>query len=631
MPFPEMERLMAVVLGFVSLALLVFNGGPLSERPVAAPRLAILLVLFSVLVVVSAAWSVAPSLSILFSGTIILCPTTALALMFSQKDPRDALLRFTTWGLGVIVAGLSVWVLLQAFIFQDFLVNGQVRHPFQNPNAFAALLSISIFVAIGLVNSTNKKITLSFIFLALSAFFVIGSKMALIAMILGATIYIGIAFKKFPEISRKALPLSIGVAAFAFGVSLVTGGVGIVSQIIRVFAQHGASLTARLDIWSSALDLIAQNPILGTGYRSFVMLYPSVRHESEIHSGGFVVHSDPLQFWVELGILGPVLFYAMGVSVLILVLRHFRAAGSGGENRLTLALFAGCVTFIAHAHVDFLLYTMTTAMVFGLALGIMVIRTADDLKTAMPFSFIKGKSENAVRFMVSLPVLLFLMLHVPVMMAEYYTNQAQMRARSGDLSGFGALINTADTMGMGLLPRPYLLAASVPLSILKARYPEVPIEEQKLLFAQTDGLLLSALSRNTYLASAVYQRAELDRYVDPSVLPAERPSRELFYRDSLKMDPLYLPARMGLAQFLMDAQRDEEALDVLMGGIMWPYPKFDAEGFYKMSAVLAARLGEKGKIDIVRQHADQHRRKVANANRRQDRIDGLIDGFMSVP
>ena len=177
-PFHEIERMAAVLVCLGAAGLLVLRGGHLDRRPVIAPGIAFAVLLLWLLVTISAAWSVAPPLSLLYSGTFAALPATLLAIAFAPEEERGQFLRAAAWMAGTIVAGLSLWALLQVFVFPEFLVRGQVRHPFANPNAFAALLNLALFAGLGLLlRDPGKKTRLAL----MAGLFLTGAAVAAIA------------------------------------------------------------------------------------------------------------------------------------------------------------------------------------------------------------------------------------------------------------------------------------------------------------------------------------------------------------------------------------------------------------------------------------------------------------------
>jgi O-antigen ligase len=628
-PLHELERMAAVLVCLASLGLLALGGRGLEFRPVVAARVAFPVLLIWLLVTISAAWSVAPSLSLLYAGTFAVLPATILAVLFAREEARTRFLSIASWMTGLIVAGLSLWALAQVFLLPEFLVQGQVRHPFANPNAFAALLNLALFAGLGLLLRNPDKITRVFLmaglFLTGSALAAIASQAATLTLIAGMGLAIVLTRRDIRPAQAKTLAsVALTVAAMGIAMAMLPDKTDIVSRLARLGGGDGGmnSWQNRLDIWRATLSLIADHPVLGTGYRTFSLMYPSMRLPSETYSGGFMAHSDPLQFWAETGIAGPVLFYAIGVMVAMRFVKWLR---SGERDALPIFLFCGCAVFIAHAHVDFLLYTMPDSMMFALALGgLLVLTQRPEEEVAMPLSFTSAWPASARGLALIAPVAALMMIFAPLMLAEHYTARAQAFIRAGDMDGFGRAVNAANRAGQGMTARPYVMAAIVPLSLLRNDAAGMTAEEQRTIFRQIDGLLSKALARNSRFAAAWHHRGEMVAALGPSILPDSYPSAEECFKKALSLDPLYLPARRALAQVYIRKEDEAAALDVLAGGLRWPYPTFDAMPYYEETEALAKKLGHPDIVQTVAKVRVVHLNRVQRSARRREALAELI-------
>jgi hypothetical protein len=161
-----------------------------------------------------------------------------------------------------------------------------------------------------------------------------------------------------------------------------------------------------------------------------------------------------------------------------------------------------------------------------------------------------------------------------------------------DVDGFARAVNAADRIGMGLNPRPYAMAVTVPLGILKTRYPGIPPAEQRQLFYQTDDLIRAGLRQNSRNAAMHFYRSELSRLVLPSILPEGYPTQDESLETALAINPLHLPSRLALAERMQTQGKREQALDLLVAGLGWPYTSFDPETYFSKTIALANALGK---------------------------------------
>lgn len=633
-PAAEFERLAAVLCALAGAGILCLHGGALAQRVILAPVLSAIILALWLLVMISSVWSVSPATTLIYGGMFSVMPASFLALMFSREADRALFLRLVLIFGGVAVAGLSLWAMVQVFILPEYLVSGQVRHPFANPNAYAGMLTLCLLIGTGFYMQASglktRLLLLGAICLMGVALAAIASQAATLTLIGG--MMTGLLLSARQLSAKKILPL-LAVLVIVMDVGMVMAALPDKKDIVtRLSALAGGDTRTwdnRVDIWKATLALIAQHPVLGTGYKTFFLTYPAVRLPAEVYSGGYMVHSDPLQFWAEIGIAGVLLFYAAGILALMRFIRWYRG---GGRDAATLFLFAGCMAFIVHTHVDFLLYTMPSMMVFAVAFAALVIRTqTSDEKTAVPLSFAVGLPPQAQPILVLLPVGFILFFFVPLMISEYYTARASRMIFQDDVSGFAQTVNAANRIGMGLNARPYTMAVTVPLSILKARYPLIPPDEQGRLFRQTDALISAGLRQNALNPAMYLHRADLVRYVSPAIVPKDYPTAEESLRKALAINPLHVPSRLALAEILLARGEKDQALDVLAAGLGWPYPNFQPQAYFDQTIQLANAMGKPELAAEAENKRDTHNRRVEAAQRRYAALQNIKDDSLFLP
>lgn len=627
LPYPEVERLAAVVLSVAGAVVLFLSGGGLPYRALPAPGLALVVTGLWGLVMASCAWSVAPGSSLLYAGGFAVMPVTFLAVVLADPGARSVFLRMLLYAGGVVIFLLGLWAVAQVFLWPEYLLGKRVSHPFPNPNAYAGLLTLCMLAGLG-IYMQETALRVRFFVLAVLAVMgmaqvAIASNAAVLTLAGGIVAFIVLCkcagtYKH----TRTMWGLLCVVAAVALFAVLVTvdrpESANIVSRLGDVASGGGGTFDNRVDIWRATLALIAENPFFGTGYRTFSFVYPAHRLPSEIYSGGYAAHADPLQLWTELGFAGIVLFYGAGVLVILRLVAWMRA---GGRDPLTIALFAGCMAFVVHTHVDFLLYTLPTMMAFAIALAVLVIRTGyGDAPACQPFLGLSQCSPVLRMGILIFPVIATVFAFTLLMAAEIQVSRASAALQRGDTQAFSDGINAANRLSIGLNARAYSIAASVPLAILRAQFPAIPLEEQKTLFAQADGLINAALRVHKPNPAMYYHRAELVAHVMPVVLPPGYPSRDELLRRALAIDPLHVPSRVALADFLERAGDDTAAMDVLADGLDWIYSGYDTTPLYAMAVATAERLGRE---DLLLRAKDRQARQANRLKRSSDRTAQL--------
>lgn len=626
------ERLAAVLVGVAGLGALLWPGSALGDRTIAAPRLALFLLGFLALAVASASWSVAPALSLMHLGGLVLTVLTVITLLFSDPDMRDAFLRTAAWMIGGVMALVALWALVQGFFLPHLLVAGQVRHPFVNPNAFAAFLNMGFFVGLAVYLQTDdlrrKMMLWVWLLVILSAMVSIASKASSLVFI-GGIVLAPLLFGVGPLRAHARPLLLLFGAALLMGVALalVPGKANLAGQFIDFFGRDYNTAHNRIDIWVATLEIIRNTPLLGTGYRTFQMVYPSVRLPAEVHSSGLMVHADPLQFWAEMGIGAVILFYAAGLAIALPFLRRRR---EGDRNILNAALFIAAAGLAAHAHVDFPLYTLPVSLLFALICGALAVRSATESATLRPFAFAARWRRGSAFMLPLVPLALVLGMFASAIAGEALLSRAAKQIFAGDVQGFAESVNAADRVGMGLNARAYIMAATVPIGILKERYPLIPVDEQRALYTQTTRLLDRAERVGGALPTIPFHRAELRRHTMPIIWPEkDERSAEDHYRTALARDPLHLPSRMGLADLLQRQKHDDELYDLLMAGLHWPYPTFDASQYHSMLDSLATARGDEVALERIRYAATLHMARVRKAQERHHDWERLREDLIS--
>lgn len=636
-PDSDWERLGCVLTGFAGLGILVASGGALRDRAVAAPFLSLLVALFALLAGVSAIWSVAPAYSILFLAGFLLLPATILAVLVAAPQNRLVFLRWAGTGAGLAVVLTALVALGQMIFLPGILVNGQPRYPIANPNALAGLFSLGFFAGFGFYmqdGSRNRRFLYAGgLLVILTAFLAIGGKAASLGLVVGLLALILLGDRQALKARWKSLTLlGGGGVVLSLAVNFLAHQRGAFDRVYgMMIGGETATIANRIDIWQAAFKLVAEHPLLGSGYASFPQLYPAVRMIGDYYSSGLRVHLDPLQFWVELGVMGPVLFYAIGGVVMLQFLRFRKRerAQNAAPDMLALSLFLGCGAFLAHSHVDFLFYVTPPAMAFGLAVTMLVLRLQDGAADRRVFSGLKNIPPVLQGPVVMLPFLVFVAVYLPVWGGEYYANRAARALQAGDLNDFAASVNNANRIGLGLNARPYLMAAMVPMDILAAA-PYTRLDQQQALFHQIDGLLEQALRRNRALASVWYQRGMMLSHLSPDIVPADYVSGEDAFKTALDLDPQHLPARLALADDYAARGREQAEYEILLDGVARPYPTYDAAPYYDRLRALALRDPVRaGDLAVIDQYAEIHSQRVAAARRYESAVKAALGGVKS--
>ncbi len=174
---------------------------------------------------------------------------------------------------------------------------------------------------------------------------------------------------------KRALVMSlIGVVAAAL-VALIPLTLFNVERITSIFNFGSESNTgvARGVIWSAALRIIRDHPILGIGQDQFLYQdksygVPQARLFTTSHP-----HNWILDFWLRLGLPG--LLWMVGALTYFFrqCFQLWKRHAGTALGALALGLLASMVDFAVHGLLDMAYFTMDLALTFWLTMGLMVL------------------------------------------------------------------------------------------------------------------------------------------------------------------------------------------------------------------------------------------------------------------
>ena len=140
--------------------------------------------------------------------------------------------------------------------------------------------------------------------------------------------------------------------------------------------ENDSSLTHRLMLYRSALEIYKEHPLLGTGLGTFKYHYPAHRDLRENTTTGDLVHNDYLQFLLEGGPLLLLAFAALLLGTLGTlrrihgpVLLRNRTSRPTPEVMESCGLLLGVLALFMHATVNFIFYSLPLSMLAGLFLA----------------------------------------------------------------------------------------------------------------------------------------------------------------------------------------------------------------------------------------------------------------------
>ena len=286
-----------------------------------------------------------------FSHNMILF--VPLVMMIRRQKKSEKLL---------IVTGLSL--LIDDFFIVWQLSNG-VENPitFLNDSAFQSsilyviLLPTLLILTLNDEENFNKRIFYgATFFISLVAFLFLYTNCAQIVV---AIILAAILIESFSRSSKKFLALMTAGIFFI----MFQGALQDLGDVEKICVED--VFTERSLIWTSTVDIIEENPIMGVGLGN----YDEVLHEKYLAEMPTlkVIHAynTYMQFWAETGIFGMILFCVIFSWILIWSRRRC-------GNLYGRILFYSTLSLMLYATTDFIFESYSAMRLYWIMLGVCV-------------------------------------------------------------------------------------------------------------------------------------------------------------------------------------------------------------------------------------------------------------------
>lgn len=328
----------AVALGLtaISVILLIRAGARWRFSTLPFPLIAFVVIAFA-----STAWSAYPLWSLAGAFTTLITVIIAAALAIALT--RDELI----WALGTalrLVLGLSLlfefvvalfvrqpilpwWVdyhgqrIHEAYYWsRDLLFTGdRIQGIVGNSNllGFVALLGLIVF-AIQL-GSRRVRTGWGIFWLAIAAADLALTRSATVTVALVAVIVVAVILL----LVRRARSFGGRVAVYAVSLVVVAGVITVAlvkSTVVLGLLGKSDSLTGRTGIWNQVITLAHERPVAGWGWISywFPTIAPFNNRSFVIHGVQYLqAHDAWLDIWLQLGIIGLVVFGALVLSTVV--------------------------------------------------------------------------------------------------------------------------------------------------------------------------------------------------------------------------------------------------------------------------------------------------------------------------
>lgn len=525
---------------------------------------------------------------------ITVMPLTFLVFTVQGNEKQFV---FIAKALAVVFAGLAVWSLLQFFVYHEYF-GGRAYHPLNNPNSLGALFNLGFFCAVGWMLGAKERLhsnlALVLSIIIFSGIVATASRGAFFSMIPAMALLLFVMREQAWQHWRR---LSI-LLVFAVGVFTLSGfgaveSDNLINRVSDTVALNLSNLSSnRVSLWMASWEMIKVHGLLGTGIGTYFLYFPEFRLVED-RWGTYYAHSDPLQYWVELGFLGPVLFYAFAIAVTGRTIQAIRKTKDVTQRLMILTPFSALGAVILHTHVTFNLYNLSILFGVGFLLAVWFQATQKVLATATKnISFPENYSFIARVLSISFPFLFIGALFLAYISSEHFTNKARDHLFAGELEAFGEDFILANKFGFKGNYRNYLLGVNLPLSLLQEAKGRLSKEQQKDLFNQGLAYLRHVRRINPRSSSALYYLAKIQQVAPKELIPNDLESPEEFYKQALLLDRLHLGARMELASLYAQAGDQQKSLAILEEGFHYKYVSSQAMDFYGRLVQLYLQNGD---------------------------------------
>ncbi|HEY8191537.1 MAG TPA: O-antigen ligase family protein, partial [Alphaproteobacteria bacterium] len=459
-----------------------------------------------------------------------------------------------------VFAALALYALFQYFAYDSGTHALRAHGPLINPNSLASIFNLGLIpffaAALAAPRKGARQAAAAMTALLFAGLVATESRGGFVAAIAAMTVLCLIL-----RPGGKAILKPVGMMAAIF-VILPLLAHGRLPHRLESMAAPMAdpAIAERFSIWRASWRMFLDHPLTGTGPGTFSYYYSVYREPLKDSSAGFFAHLDPLQMGIEMGFLGPVLFYALLIAILVRTIEALGAARDNPGLRLRIAVpFAALLTVAIHAHLCFPLYLMPVLLACGILLAVWHQGTVEAMGNGL-----SPAPLWPVRIGAGMIVILLIGLSGSAAAGSYYFQQA---LKTKDTTLYLKELARADRLGPKSFIDPEAELARTNLRILEETDSIKSEALKKQMFEETETLLDAASSWNPAWGEIDYLRGRL--------LMIQGRKGEAFkaWKSGLIKDPEHFPIRRALAEYLQEIGQTDKAVSIVAGGLNYPHPK----------------------------------------------------------
>ncbi|MEW6052666.1 MAG: O-antigen ligase family protein [Nitrospirota bacterium] len=368
---------------------------------------------------------------------------------------------------------------------------GSIFGPYVNRNHYAGLMEMIFPLVLSLFlyykphvknRSLREKIAELFNLQRTNIYLLLGFASVLIATSIFLTlsrsgivslcismIFFGILFISKGANRKRGIIIVVIFVLIAFSVGWF-GWEPIFERFEKVRSPEGDIRELRVEIWKDSMNIIRDFPLFGTGFGSFVNIYPKYRTITGDRVADHA-HNDYLEILSDGGFVAFALCLWFVLVLTYKAFRNFLRRREIYSIYLFIAAVSGLLSILMHSITDFNLHIGANGLYFFFLSGVAVSAASTRMRSGLNDSYLKKKKLplKTLTALVFLVLTVCLVFHAGIITGEAYYSSIRNQ-KLHEVKTPGELIAIRDTAYRASLADP-----------LEARYPYAAANAEKLL------------------------------------------------------------------------------------------------------------------------------------------------------
>jgi O-antigen ligase len=558
---------------------------------------------FLIWLAITVTWSLVPYVSAV--NFWILGTFPLVFWCFTLSNNQEELWRKTSILMLFLGLILSAVAIVQFLVFQE-----EPRATFLTRTLLGAFLNVILIVLSAryiLLESKKESQNHALFWSGCEIFFltftlgIIRSRGALLGFGVGMSVLLFSAIKMQSRKTRIVY-LIVLIACALLSANIGTSG-EMVTRLAALQNPYSAS-SGRLDIWQGSWSMLQEAPWLGIGIGTYWLAWPPY-HPFQDLSGGFFVHNDYLQIWIEAGLPALILLFMIMLAVLAMLIQFLRNNNIEYRHKIEMTgLFGALLAVSVHSFFDFNLYMVPTMILTGLILGRyhhLYYRHFTVNRPVWKIALDRWIRPSVFKSVLFVGLVAFSTHFGALGVSKYNLDRALEFVAKGDLRKANDYLIRAESLWRSV-DTPRIYHAAILQGLLRERKTETNAANRKGLF-QTAFAYLGEAERLNPLRPQIYVIRGLLYMENPEF--AQENSREVAaqsFQKALALDPRYYYARIFYSQLLMKQSNEQEAVRILEEGIKHLYLEtVEIIPYYQAVVYFRAKRGDMAGVKILDQ------------------------------